>query len=160
MYPKDAKTVLITNTATDVYDLGTVGDITVLNISTRVIAPPDSAPFNLQVSCASGGVYNNLYSLPEPNTGTNLGQSTFDEFNGQHVCNGGIIEVSNPNAESVSVAVTYLEYDIHDPQYGFIGSVQYGDFIIPMAMIVFLLAFLAWGVLFSPFKPRRRYATI
>jgi len=75
-------------------------------------------------------------------------------FDGVLLCDTDIIGFTNTNTASAIATITYLPYDLHAPQYSWVGTVQYGDWVLSASVTIFLLAFLTWGYLWSPFKPK------
>jgi len=63
--------------------------------------------------------------------------------------------VDNSNGISFFYEVTYLPYAVDDPQYAFMGSVSYGDWLLGTALALFLLSFVTWGYFSSIFKSKK-----
>lgn len=81
---------------------------------------------------------------------TNVPAIRVNEYWGQFVCNFDLDINTTGGSQDIYYNVTYLPYDIHASTSPKI--LYYHDFLFPIIVIIFLLAFVPLGLFLSPFK--------
>jgi len=164
MYPKDAKTI------TAIIPYG--GDNILLEGDQNTIFHVDYAfeqyddTFTVANSVGRGdcdaGSGNWNYFTPiyvgieTAGTKLEISSSPRNTFDGTLLCDTDIIGFTNTNTANAIATITYVPYDIHASKYSFIGSVSYGDWLLVSGIMLFLVSFMTWGYLWSPFKHKKQ----
>jgi len=156
MYPKDAITIAGYYDSSEVLIDHTGDDFTLLSQHITVHADADLSGSQQVVLLCDDNPFQIAYQFNSGIARTATGWAGTD-YTGHLVCSGDLV-AQNSGGTPYYYEITYIPYDITAPEYAFVGSTSYGDWLLGLGVVVFLLSFVTWGYLWSVFKPKQMYA--